>query len=194
MRKRTAVRRTITSDEYRAMVGNLDTRYPSNRRTRAMLALMYLCGLRCGEVCALGAEAVDLDAGTVTVGNVPGLCKSGGRVVGLPASDELDAALRAWIADRDPASPYMFATTTGKRVQTSSLRRRVSQLAGKAGLVGVHPHTLRHSYAHNLLAAGVPLPCIQSALGHANLATTDVYLRVGQVEQIDATRRVVSPV
>lgn len=191
---RRSVPRTVTTDEYRALTAHLDMRYTSNKRTRAMLALMFVAGLRCGEVCALAANSIDTDSGTVTVPFVTGLTKTGGRVVGLPLSPELDAAMSAWNDVRDASCPYLFHTTAGKRVDTSHMRRRVSRLQERAGIAGVHPHTLRHSYARNMLRSGVALPYIQSALGHANLSTTSVYLRIAEAEQVDVMRGVTAPV
>lgn len=159
-----------------------------------MLALMFVAGLRCGEVCALAADAVDMERRTVTVPYVDGLTKSGGRVVGLPLSAELDAALTAWSETRDDSNPYLFHTTAGKRVDTSHVRRRVARLQERIGTQGIHPHTFRHSYARNMVRSGVSLPVIQSALGHANLSTTSVYLRIAEAEQVDVLRGVVSAV
>ncbi len=184
-RKRAAVPETITAAEYTRLVAGLSTRYTSNRRMRAMLALMYLAGLRCGEVCALESGSIDLQGRSVTVPHVDGLTKTGGRRVGLMPSVTLDSALQEWEAVRDTSSPYYFHTNAGGRVDTSQVRRRLAQVATAAGLPHVHPHTLRHSWARNALAAGVPINAVQSALGHADLATTMVYTRLSEQQQID---------
>jgi site-specific recombinase XerC len=185
-RKRTSVPQTITPADFARLLATLNPRYPSNARTRAMLALMYLGGLRCGEVCALDAGAIDRHARAVTVPHVDGLTKTGGRRVGLMPSATLDAALDAWEAVRDADNPHYFHTTQGGRVDTSQLRRRLAQIGADAGLRDVHPHTLRHSWARNALSAGVPINVVQSALGHADLATTMIYTRLSECEQIAA--------
>lgn len=191
--KRSAVPRTITAEEFASVMAGLNPRYKSNVRMRAMLSLMYFAGLRCGEVCALEANAVNRSERIVTVPYVAGLTKTGGRLVGLIPSETLDAALEAWESVRDANSPYYFQTNEGGRVDTSQVRRRLAQVAKRAGLTGVHPHSLRHSYARNLVSAGVPINVVQSALGHSNLSTTSVYTRLSEHEQIAALRGVISP-
>lgn len=192
-RRRSAVPRTIGSEDFSRLLGELNPRYPSNVRMRAMLALMYLGGLRCGEVCALEASGVDWGERSVTVPYVRGLTKTGGRRVGLMPSETLDAALRAWEGVRDATNPHYFHTNEGGRVDTSQVRRRLAQVADRAGLTGIHPHSLRHSYARNLVAVGVPINVVQSALGHADLSTTTRYTRLSEHEQIAALRGVFAP-
>ena len=185
-RKRSAVPHAITAAEFTRLLAELNPRYVSNVRTRAMLSLMYLGGLRCGEVCALEAGAIDWDARAVTVPHVEGLTKTGGRRVGLMPSDTLDDILMAWEAVRDANDPYYFHTSAGGRVDTSQIRRRLHQIATKANLKNVHSHTLRHSWARNALSLGVSINVVQSALGHADLATTMVYTRLSELDQIAA--------
>lgn len=189
-RKRTPVPQTITAAEFTGLLSELNPRYASNKRTRAMLALMYFAGLRCGEVCALNAGAIDWDVRSVTVPHVEGLTKTGGRRVGLMPSETLDDALRAWEAVRDATIPHYFHTSAGERVDTSQVRRRLHQTAAKARLRDVHCHTLRHSFARNALALGVSINVVQSALGHSDLATTMVYTRLSELDQIAALGRV----
>src|SRR5664280_1027180 len=95
-RKRTAVPHTITPDEFTRLLAQLNPRYTSNVRSRAMLCVMYFAGLRCGEACALDADAIDWDVRAVTVPHVKSLTKTGGRRVGLMPSETLDDALKAW--------------------------------------------------------------------------------------------------
>lgn len=192
-RKRSSVPRAITADEFASLMAGLNPRYKSNLRMRAMLSLMYLGGLRCGEVCALEAGAVNRSERVVEVPYVAGLTKTGGRRVGLIPSETLDAALEAWESVRDTSSPYYFHTNEGGRVDTSQVRRRLAQVAARAGLSGVHPHSLRHSYARNLVSAGVAINVVQSALGHADLSTTTRYTRLSEHEQITALRGVIAP-
>lgn len=189
-RKRAAVPHTITADEFKRLTSELDPRYTSNNRMRAMLALMYLGGLRCGEVCALDAGAIDMNIRAVTVPHVEGLTKTGGRRVGLMPSEALDTALLAWEAARDSTSTHYFHTTSGERVDTSQVRRRLHQIAAKANLSGVHGHTLRHSWARNALSLGVPITVVQNALGHSDLETTLVYVRLSELDQIAALGKI----
>jgi len=192
-RKRSSVPATVSPDDLTTIMGALNPRYTSNRRMRAMVALMYATGLRVGEACALEADSVDRNAGTVNVPHVAGLTKTGGRVVGLPLSPLLDEALDAWEAVRDTASPHYFHTSTGGRVDTSQVRRRLGQIAEQVGLPDVHPHTMRHTFGRNLVAAGVPITVVQNALGHSDLSSTMVYTRVAESEQVNVLRGVTLP-
>ena len=192
-RKRTSVPKTVSPDDLARLLDALNPRYKANVRMRSMLVLMYATGLRVGEVCALEADSMDREAGTVRVPYVPGLTKTGGRVVGLPVSPALVAALDGWEAVRDTSSPHYFHTTTGERVDTSQVRRRLGQIAEQVGLPNVHPHTLRHTYGRNLVAAGVPITVVQNALGHSDLSSTMVYTRLAESEQVSYLHGVTLP-
>jgi integrase/recombinase XerD len=181
---RTAVPRTLTPTDVCAVLDELDARYQSNRCTRAAVALMYGCGLRVGEAVALTADAIDYEQGCVTVPYVPGLTKTGGRRVALPTSPRLLDVLQEWDRSRSREADTYLHTSRCERVATSHVRRRLSQVTERIGLDGVHPHTLRHSYARLLLANGVPVNVLQSALGHADLSTTTVYTRLDESEQV----------
>jgi integrase/recombinase XerD len=150
-------------------------------RLRAQVVVMWRCGLRVAECCALGVRDVDLQAGHVTVRHGKGDKR---RVVGI---DDASAAVVArWLTARarvpgiGRGAPLFCTITTGhagQPIQTPMLRTALARAGRRAGLdVRVHPHGLRHTFAVDLLREGVPLTHIQKLLGHSDLATTARYL------------------
>ena len=99
--------------------------------------------------------------------------------------------LGRWLAIRGEAPGPLFWTSTGRRIDTSHFRRKLPQLARKMGITRrVHPHALRHTFAHELNEEGVSMRLIQILLGHADLGTTAVYLAgLGDPEAIATTAR-----
>jgi integrase/recombinase XerC len=148
-------------------------------RDRALLELLYAAGLRVSELVAL--DWLDLDLGERTL-----------RVVGkgdkerqVPFGRAAEAALRAWreASDALPAvagtDRAVFRNLRGGRLTDRSVRRILDRaVARAAGLHGVHPHALRHSFATHLLERGADLRVIQELLGHSSLATTQRYTHV----------------
>ncbi len=145
-------------------------------RDRAALEVLYGAGLRVGELCGLDLEDVDLDAGWVRVRG------KGGRErlapLGEPAADALGEWLcagrpRLW---RSAAGPAVFCNARGGRLSQRSVRTLVGVRAAAVGAgVRTTPHTLRHSFATHLLDGGADLRVVQELLGHARLATTQIY-------------------
>jgi len=155
-------------------------RAPARARDRAMLALVYACGLRLDEAIKLRTGDVDAPRRQLRVrrgkGNKP-------RV--LPLSVKLLALLREyWRAEREPAHrgsdlPLFVGVRNGRPLSKGTAQNiyyravRAAKIKRKAGI-----HTLRHSYATHLLEAGVPVTHVQQWLGHASLITTVRYLHV----------------
>jgi integrase/recombinase XerC len=162
-------------------------------RNRAMLAVLWRCGLRSAECASLELEdLVELDGGAMRVvvrepkGAHREKAPTPPRVVGLdPRGAEI---VRAWLEVRGRVefSRTVFVTRTGKPVHTSYFRQLVPRVARRAGIPGrVHPHGLRHTFAGELYAEGVGLREIQLLLGHRSLATTETYLRaIGASEAV----------
>jgi integrase/recombinase XerC len=148
-------------------------------RDRAILELLYATGLRVGELVSLDWPDLDLSARVLrTLGK-------GGKERMVPFGREAEASLRAWLArwnevreagTADPADEPVFLNHRGGRLTDRSVRRLVDRaVAGAALAQGVHPHTLRHTFATHLLEAGADLRAIQELLGHASLSTTQRY-------------------
>ncbi len=165
------------------------TRAPTGVRNRALIAVLWRCGLRISEALSLELRDVDLDAGTVRVRHGKG---DRSRTVGL---DEQTAALLArWLDRRKKlgagARAPIFCTLQGGRLDSSYVRRLLPRLARKAGIERrVHAHGLRHTYAAELAREGTAINVIRDALGHTSLAVTDRYLRdVAPTHVIDTIR------
>jgi len=139
-------------------------------RKRLLLRFLYTSGARVAEVCSLrwGDLAERQEGGQASLWGKG----SKGRVVLLPAALWRDlCALRG----DTPAAAPVFATRTGRAVTSSQVFRIVRAAGKRAGLPGLHPHTLRHAHASHALDAGCPLHVLRDGLGHANLATTSRY-------------------
>ncbi|MGH3609255.1 MAG: tyrosine-type recombinase/integrase [Pseudonocardiaceae bacterium] len=165
------------------------TRAPTGVRNRALIAVLWRCGLRISEALSLELRDVNLEAGTVRVRHGKG---DRSRTVGI---DEQTTALMArWIDRRKKLSPGarapIFCTLQGGRLDSSYVRRMLPRLAAKAGIDRrVHAHGLRHTYASELAREGTAINVIRDALGHTSLAVTDRYLRdVAPTHVIDTMR------
>ena len=153
-------------------------------RDHCMVELLYGSGLRVAELVGLDLRASEQAAGWVDAADASAQVLGKGRKrrtvpVGAPAL----AALRAWLAVRTQVAaaeePALFVSTRGTRLTASQVRSRLKGLAQQAGLpTHVHPHMLRHSFASHLLQSSGDLRAVQELLGHANIATTQVYTRL----------------
>lgn len=142
-------------------------------RDRAIFELFYSSGLRLAELAALDRDGpLDLAAGEVTVTG-----KRGKRRI-VPVGEKALAALREWLTRRAelaaPDEPALFVSQRGARLAPRSIEQRLTQWAQGSGLK-VHPHMLRHSCASHLLQSSGDLRAVQDMLGHASIATTQVY-------------------
>ncbi|HEX7061223.1 MAG TPA: tyrosine recombinase XerC [Woeseiaceae bacterium] len=147
---------------------------PVFARDRAMLELFYSSGLRLAELTGLDLGGIDLDDATVRV------LGKGSRERLVPVGSKAVAALRAWLAERPQLAakgePALFVSTRGGRLSRRAVQARVEHWARKQGIdTRVHPHLFRHSFATHLLESSHDLRGVQELLGHANIATTQVY-------------------
>ncbi len=149
-------------------------------RDRAMILTLLRTGMRIGELLSLRVNDVDLTEQTVKI--YQGEKNSIGRVVYL--SDDACAALSLWLQERNPRKSYLFYGHRGPLGYTSSRQRFIDYL-DKAGLAGkgYTLHCLRHTFATDLLNAGMRLECLQQLLGHSKIEVTRIYARL-----TDATR------
>jgi site-specific recombinase XerD len=172
-----------------ALLKACSTRAPTGVRNRALIAVLWRCGLRISEALSLELRDIDLDAGTVRVRHGKG---DRSRTVGL--DEQTTALLARWIDRRKTLGPGarapIFCTLAGGRIDTSYVRRLLPRLAAKAGIDRrVHAHGLRHTYASELAREGTAINVIRDALGHTSLAVTDRYLRdVAPTHVIDTMR------
>jgi site-specific recombinase XerD len=157
------------------------------RRDAALITVLWRSGLRIAEALALSPKDVDFEASTIRVlhgkGDKP-------RTVGMDEHEKV--VLWAWMeetGDYDRRAP-LFCTRKGDPIPQSYVRRKLPQLARKAGVMKrVHAHGFRHTYAVDLMREGVSIKNIQTLLGHASLQVTSVYLAsLSPEEALDAVR------
>ena len=166
----------LTPGEALSLLDQISTTSSIGLRNRALLTVLYRAGLRHSEALGLFAKDVDLVAGTIAVLHGKG---DRSRIVGIdPGSCQV---ISAWIERRSSlgfgASATLFCTTRGTPMKASYLKALLPKLARQAGIEKrVHPHSLRHTHAYELMMEGVEIPIIQRQLGHVSLATTAVYL------------------
>ncbi|AGA31796.1 Tyrosine recombinase XerC [Thioalkalivibrio nitratireducens DSM 14787] len=143
-------------------------------RDRALLELFYSSGLRLSELTGLDLGGLDLDAGLVRV------LGKGRRERTVPVGRPARAVLREWLAVRadwaGPDQPALFVSQRGRRLGNRAVQYRLAQAGLRAGLPErLHPHRLRHAFASHLLESSGDLRAVQELLGHADLATTQIY-------------------
>ena len=147
---------------------------PLGLRDRALFELAYSSGLRVSELTGLDVDAIDSRAGEVRVTG------KGSKTRIVPVGEHALAALSAWLAMRKtiaaPGERALFVTARGRRVTPREVQRRIKSRAAAAGLdADVHPHMLRHSFASHVLQSSGDLRAVQEMLGHASIASTQVY-------------------
>jgi integrase/recombinase XerC len=154
-------------------------------RDHAIAELLYGCGLRLGELLGLdlapgagSAGWIDIDDATAHVFG------KGSKRRSVPVGGPALAALSTWLLHRPTLAGAhdagaLFVSRLGRRLSPNQLRSRLKAQGDRAGLAKpVHPHMLRHSYASHLLQSSGDLRGVQELLGHASIATTQVYTRL----------------
>lgn len=178
--------KVLSRDEAQAILDAFHVRYRSQHRNRLALRIMLNTGLRPGEVVALKRDHVDLNECRIVVREGKG-AKDRTVWFNTGLRDRIGSYL-----DRDdlPDSEYLFATRTGRPMDTSQLRKTVSKAVKRAGEVvsepeKVSPHTFRHSYATELYRQTGNLRVVQENLGHQDIRTTQIYTHLvnGEAEE-----------
>lgn len=145
-------------------------------RDRAILEMLYSCGLRVSELTGLMIGDLDLSGGMVRV------MGKGGKERIVPVGSRAIEAVRTYLADRGEAagSGVLFLNTRGQRINRRSVARIVdAHVLRIAAFKRISPHILRHTFATHMLEGGADLRAIQELLGHASLSTTQKYTHVG---------------
>ena len=152
---------------------------PEGLRDRALLEVLYGCGLRESEAARLPLLAVRFGEGTLRIRG------KGNKERVVPLGSRAEEALRAWLERGRPAfrpavgEPHVFLGAKGRPMGRESVWRAVKKHAAAAGLPPtVSPHWLRHSFATHMLSGGAPIRVIQELLGHADIGTTQAYTHV----------------
>ena len=158
----------------------------------ALMETLYATGLRVSELVSLPAAAVARDPSVLIVRG------KGDKERMVPLSDPARAALSAWRSVRDAAQPkarpsrWLFPSHGASgHLSRSGFARMLGRIAAAAGLdpARVSPHVLRHSFASHLLAGGADLRSVQQMLGHADIATTEIYTYILDEQRIRLVRQ-----
>jgi integrase/recombinase XerC len=149
----------------------LPTDAPLGLRDRALLELFYSSGLRLSEVCALRWCDLDFEQGLVSV------LGKGNKQRIVPVGSHARAALQAWRQQTQAtADAFVFPGRAGRQISARAIQLRMKQLASRQGVFKrIHPHLLRHSFASHVLESSGDLRGVQELLGHADIATTQIY-------------------
>ena len=154
---------------------------PLNLRNRAMLELLYASGLRISELTGARLENLHLEEGIIRVNG------KGQKTRLVPVGSKARDAIRTYLQTGRPqmvkrrTGGELFLSNRGRRLTTQRVYDIVKEVARLSGLpVNIYPHLLRHSFATHLLTNGADLRVIQELLGHADIATTQIYTHVDQ--------------
>lgn len=155
----------------------IDPDDPVAVRDWAMLELLYATGMRVSELCGLDLSALDDSHGVIRV------LGKGNKERTVPMGGPARSALAAWLLTRGQlatgeSGPAVFVGERGGRIDPRVVRRIVHRRAATTGAPDVAPHDLRHAMATHLLEGGADLRAVQEVLGHASLATTQIYTQV----------------
>jgi integrase/recombinase XerD len=171
--------RPLSVDEIGRLLEAPDARTPAGLRDRAILELLYGAGLRISELTGLDVDDLDLDEGSVRV------LGKGGKEREVPVGRFAREAVDAYLARGRPAlasrasRAALFLNHRGGRLTRQSCARILSKYATVAQIARhVSLHTLRHSFATHLLEGGADVRVVQELLGHASVATTQIYTLV----------------
>jgi len=184
--------RSLAPEEMAELLGAADGNALA-QRDGAMIELAYATGLRVSEIVSLKVSQVNLEAGYLTV--VGKGSKERAVPIGSYARqrvlDYLQEARAKILAGR--LSPYLFVNRAGRRLSRQGFWKRLRLAVRRAGLAGrVSPHTLRHAFATHLVERGADLRAVQMMLGHADIATTQIYTHVAR-DRLRAVHRTFHP-
>ncbi len=160
----------MTEEEVSRLIESSIPKDEMGQRDRAILETFYSTGMRIGELVVLSWDDLDF------IGGIVKLKGKGKKERIAPIGDKAMLCLREYQEKRKKQSSVVFLNKRGTRITARGVRNIVGKYLRIAGLrQGISPHTLRHSFATHLLNRGADLRTVQELLGHANLATTQIY-------------------
>jgi integrase/recombinase XerD len=173
--------KVLSEDEVTRMLENIPTLQIQDVRDRALLEILYGCGLRVSEVCALSMEDIVSEGELLRVKGkgskerlVP-ICSTAGREL-----EKYMTLFRPSFLKASSSETHIFLTRLGRPFTRQGVFKVVRERAILAGISPsrISPHVLRHSYASHLLQRGADIRAIQELLGHADISTTQIYTHV----------------
>jgi len=169
----------LTKQEVERLLDLPDRSRALGKRDRAMIELLYSSGLRVSELCAVKMQDLNHDLGFIRIYG------KGGKHRVVPVGRAAIAAIQEWAGQarslvlKSRPSAFLFVTGRGTAMTRQGFWKNLSEYAKMAGFTGrLTPHVLRHSFATHLLEGGADLRSVQSMLGHADIATTQIYTHV----------------
>ena len=168
----------ISREQAAALLDQPFPRTSPGQRDRAMLEVLYGCGLRVSELCGLDQRDVVLEEEVLRVFG------KGSKERVVPVMGTAAATLAGYLDEwrsglvGRTSVPAVFLNMRGGRISRQSVHLIVERYGRMVGIEGLHPHTLRHSFATHLLEGGADLRIVQELLGHANISTTQLYTHV----------------
>ena len=184
---------TLSEGDVRRLIESVDGTAPLDRRDRAILELFYASGLRLSELLDARLENLSLEERWIRVTG------KGSKTRLIPVGGSAREAIEAYLEHARPklvkpkTQSHIFLSRDGKRLSPERIRAIFLERAKACGLEQhIHPHKLRHSFATHLLNHGADLRVIQEMLGHADIATTQIYTHVDQA-RLKATHRQFHP-
>ena len=181
----------LTQDEVFLLLDQPFSNDAKGLRDHAMLEVLYGCGLRVSELCGLNMASLNLDEELIRVTG------KGSKERFVPIFGTAIDALRLYLHDARPflvrptgakgareafREGAVFLSQRGTRLTRQFVHSMVQEYGSVVGLPQLHPHTLRHSLATHLLRAGADLRIVQEILGHADIATTQIYTHLDKVQ------------
>ncbi len=170
---------TLHGSAVARLLESIDPSKPLGRRDLAILELFYSSGLRLSEVCSVRLENLDLEESFIRVTG------KGNKTRIVPVGGRARRAVEDYLRNERPSlvtkstSSHIFISVRGTLLSPDRIRQIVKERAALAGIdQNVYPHLLRHSFATHLLEGGADLRVIQELLGHADIATTQIYTHV----------------
>ena len=169
----------LTVEEIDRMIDSIDLSTSHGVRNAAMLELLYSCGLRVSECCELRFQDLSLEHKYLRV------MGKGSKERLIPMSDTAVARImdyipiRQEIQEKPGCRDFLFLSRLGRPLSRQMVFMVIKELAKEVGIQkSISPHTLRHSFATHLLEGGASLSAIRDMLGHADIATTEIYTHV----------------
>jgi integrase/recombinase XerD len=181
----------LSIEEIERILGEIDLSRPEGRRNRAMLEVLYGCGLRVSELCDLRLSNVYFDKGFIRV------LGKGSKERLIPLGMTALKEIRHYLPDRHSLpvieaghEDILFLGRRGKRLSRVMVFTMIKDLAASAGIKkNISPHTFRHSFATHLIDGGADLRAVQEMLGHESILTTEIYTHLDRQFLRDAIIR-----
>ena len=166
----------LNQSDVETLLAMPDVSTESGLRDRAILELMYACGLRVSELIGLSLDDADVDTGILTCTG------KGSKTRRVPIGSSAVEWLKSYLALRRKIENIevrtLFVTPAGRELNRQMVHKMVRDYAENCGLKGVSPHTLRHSFATHLVQNRADIRSVQQMLGHADISTTQIYTHI----------------